>query len=199
VKVTASDGHGASVSTSSFNWKVTALSLTNPGTQHNAVGDKVSLSTIVASGVPSGDTPTYSATGLSSIGLSINASTGVISGTVTGAAKSYSVTVSVRDGAGASTSVSFTWTITALSVTNPGTQSAAIGASVSLQILASGLPVGDSWTYAASGLPSWLGINSTTGLITGTVSGPITSYSITITVSDGDGATASVTFTFKVT
>jgi Putative Ig domain len=37
-------------------------------------------------------------------GLSINPSTGVTSGTMTGAAKTYSVSVSVKDGLGATTS-----------------------------------------------------------------------------------------------
>jgi hypothetical protein len=39
-------------------------------------------------------------------------------------------------------------------VTNPGTQSASIGASGTLSIIASGLLAGwDSWTFAATNLP----------------------------------------------
>src|SRR5208282_1105091 len=109
-------------------------------------------------------TLTYSASGLPA-GLSINASTGVISGTVTGAAKTYAVTVSVGDGHGARTSQSFSWKITTLSVTNPGTQSAAVGATVTLAIIATGLPAGDSWSFSDTGLPPGLMINPTTGVI----------------------------------
>ena len=198
VTVTANDGHGGSAS-QTFTWNVSVLSLTNPGGQNNAVGDAVSLSTIQAGGLPAGDTPTYAATGLPA-GLSINARSGVISGTVTGAAKTYSVTVSVSDGLGASTSQSFTWKITVVSVTNPGTQSAAVAHTiVPLPIIASGLPAGDTWTFSATDLPPGLTINPITGVISGTVTGAITTYSVTVTASDGDGASASATFLFKVT
>ena len=197
VTVTASDGHGGSAS-QTFTWNVSVLSLSNPGGQNNAVGDSVSLSAIESTGVPTGATPTYTTSGLPS-GLSINASTGVISGTVTGAAKTYSVTVSVSDGHGGSTSQSFSWKITTLSVTNPGTQNAAVGATLTLAIIANGLPAGDSWSFSDTGLPPGLMINPTTGVISGTITGPITTYSVTITARDGDGASVSATFKFKVT
>ena len=57
----------------------------------------------------SGQTLTYSATGLPA-GLSINSSTGLITGTPTTAATS-STTVTVKDTTGATGSASFTWTI----------------------------------------------------------------------------------------
>jgi hypothetical protein len=57
----------------------------------------------------SGQTLTYSAAGLPA-GLSINSSTGLISGTPTAAATS-SVTVTARDGTGASGSSTFSWVI----------------------------------------------------------------------------------------
>jgi len=55
-------------------------------------------------------------------GLAINSSTGLISGTVANTASlttPYNVTVTASDGT-TSDSTSFTWTISALSVTNPG-------------------------------------------------------------------------------
>ena len=97
---------------------------------------------------------------------------------------------------------SFTWTITVLSLTNPGTQSAAFGTTINpLQIVASGLPSGYSWTFTATNLPSGLSINAATGVISGTLAetDPIKKYSVTVTASDGDGASVSVTFTFNVT
>ena len=150
VQVTASDGQGGSAS-QSFTWNVSTLSVTNPGTQNSADGDTVSLP-IVAGGLPTGDTWTYSALGLPA-SLTINTSTGVISGTVTGAANAYSVSVTASDGQGGSASQTFTWNVSALSVTNPGTQNSAVGDKVSLPITASGLPSGDSWTYGATGCP----------------------------------------------
>ena len=75
-----------------------------------------------------------------------------------------------------------------LSVTNPGTHNGAVGDSVTLQIQSGGLPSGDSWTYAATGLPSGLSINTSSGQIGGTITGSANAYSISITASDGQGA-----------
>jgi cellulase/cellobiase CelA1 len=68
----------------------------------------------MASDSASGQTLTYSATGLPA-GLSISSSTGLISGTPTATGNS-SVTVTATDGTGASGSASFTWTVTPASV-----------------------------------------------------------------------------------
>ena len=195
VSVTASDGQGASAS-QSFTWNVSTLSVTNPGTQNGAVGDSVALQ-IQASGLPSGDSWTYAATGLPS-GLSINTSSGQISGTITGSANAYSVSVTASDGQGASASQSFTWNVSTLSVTNPGTQNGAVGESVSLQIQASGLPSGDTWTYSATGLPSGLSINTRSGLISGKISAAPGAYAVSVTAGDGQGASVNQNFTWNV-
>ena len=195
VSVTASDGQGASAS-QSFTWNVSTLSVTNPGTRNGAVGDSVALP-IQSGGLPSGDSWTYAATGLPS-GLSINTSSGQIGGTITGSANAYSVSVTARDGEGASASQSFTWNVSTLSVTNPGTQNGAVGDSVALPIQSGGLPSGDSWTYAATGLPSGLSINTSSGQIGGTITGSANAYSVTVTASDGQGASASQSFTWNV-
>jgi Putative Ig domain len=110
--VTAQDTTGASGSTS-FSWTVNpaagnTVTVTNPGSQTSTVGAAVSLQ-IHASDSASGQTLTYSATGLPA-GLSINSSTGLISGTPTTAATS-SVTVTAQDTTGASGSTSFSWTV----------------------------------------------------------------------------------------
>src|SRR5215472_14787322 len=85
------------------------VTVTNPGNQSGTVGTAVSLQ-IHATDSASGQTLTYSATGLPA-GLSINSSTGLISGTPTTAATS-SVTVTAKDTTNAAGSASFTWTIT---------------------------------------------------------------------------------------
>ena len=84
------------------------VTVTNPGSQTGTVGTAVSLQ-IKATDSASGQTLTYSATGLPA-GLSISSSTGLISGTPTTAGTS-SVTVTAKDTTGASGSASFTWTI----------------------------------------------------------------------------------------
>ncbi|MEO7069405.1 MAG: Ig domain-containing protein [Nostocoides sp.] len=84
------------------------VSVTNPGSQTGTVGTARSLQ-ISASDSASGQTLTYSATGLPA-GLSINAASGLISGTPT-TATTYSTTVTAKDPTNATGSASFTWTI----------------------------------------------------------------------------------------
>ena len=99
------DGLTAFQSTSTTGNTVT---VTNPGSQTGTVGTAASLQ-ISASDSASGQTLTYSATGLPT-GLSISSTTGLITGTPT-TAGSYSVTVTAKDTTGATGSASFTWTI----------------------------------------------------------------------------------------
>jgi len=84
------------------------VTVTNPGSQAGTVGTAASVQ-IQASDSGSGQTLAYSATGLPA-GLSINSSTGLISGTPTTAGTS-SVTVTAKDGTGASGSATFSWAI----------------------------------------------------------------------------------------
>jgi len=107
------------------------VTVTNPGSLTGTVGTAVSKQ-ISASDSASGQTLTYSATGLPA-GLSISSS-GLISGTPTTAATS-SVTVTATDTTGASGSASFTWTISSTGgggctaaqlLTNPGFETGAI-------------------------------------------------------------------------
>ena len=86
------------------------VTVTNPGSQTSTVGTAVSLQ-IKAGDSASGQTLTYSASGLPA-GLSISSSSGSISGTPTTAGSS-SVTVTAKDTTGASGSASFTWTVNA--------------------------------------------------------------------------------------
>jgi hypothetical protein len=86
------------------------VTVANPGSQTSTVGTASSLQ-MSASDSASGQTLTYSATGLPA-GLSINSSTGLISGTPTTAGTS-TVTVTAKDTTGATGSVSFSWTVNA--------------------------------------------------------------------------------------
>ncbi|MFF3512237.1 putative Ig domain-containing protein [Streptomyces sp. NPDC002573] len=83
-----------------------------------------------------------------------------------------------------------------VTVTNPGSQSTTTGGSASLQIQATD-SAGASLTYSASGLPTGLSINSSTGLISGTASTAGT-YQVTVTAQDSTGASGSTSFTWTV-
>jgi hypothetical protein len=83
-----------------------------------------------------------------------------------------------------------------VSVTDPGSQSTTTGGSVSLQIHATD-SAGAALTYSASGLPTGLSINASTGVISGTASTAGT-YQVTVTATDGTGASGSASFTWTV-
>ncbi|MEU5255391.1 M4 family metallopeptidase [Streptomyces longwoodensis] len=83
-----------------------------------------------------------------------------------------------------------------VTVTNPGSQSSTVGTAVSLKITASSTNSG-ALTYAASGLPAGLSINSSTGVISGTPTTAGTS-STTVTVTDSTGASGTASFTWTV-
>jgi hypothetical protein len=193
--VTASDGtHSAS---QSFNWAVAHMALANPGDRSDREGAAVSLQ---LSATDAGGTPTFSATGLPS-GVSINSSTGLISGTLGVAdhgSSPYQVTVTATDGT-KNASQSFVWTVTPrVALVNPGPQANAAGDAVSLAVSAS--TVGGTLTYSATGLPSGLSINASTGVISGTIgsgAASTTPYSITVTANDGTSS-SSQTFLWTV-
>jgi hypothetical protein len=176
------------------------VTVTTPSNQTGTVGTAASLQ-IAASDSASGQTLTYSASGLPA-GLSIKSTTGLISGTPTTAGTS-SVTVTATDTTGAVGSAAFTWTVNSSSskntvtVTNPGSQTGTVGTAASLQIAASDSASGQTLTYSASGLPAGLSISSTSGLISGTPTTAGTS-SVTVTATDTTGAVGSAAFTWTI-
>jgi F5/8 type C domain/Beta-1,3-glucanase/Putative Ig domain len=174
------------------------VTVTNPGAKTSTVGTAASLQ-VQASDSASGQTLTYSATGLPA-GLSVNFSTGLISGTPTTAGTS-TVTVTAKDATGASGSASLSWTVNpaggnTVTVTNPGSQTSTVGTAVSLQMQASDSVSGQTLAYTASGLPAGLSI-SPAGLITGTPTTASTSTA-TVTATDSTGATGSAAFSWTV-
>jgi hypothetical protein len=85
------------------------------------------------------------------------------------------------------------------SLANPGTQTNAEGASVTLALSADDAD-DDALTFTASGLPSGLSIDASTGAIGGTLPYDAAGdYSVSVTVDDGHGATMGVAFTWTVT
>ena len=85
----------------------------------------------------------------------------------------------------------------AIALMNPGDQSDGAGASVSLQLVATGSPS----SYAADNLPAGLSIDPSTGVISGIISsgaGASSPYVVRAAGSNADGNTSSVQFTWTV-
>jgi subtilase family serine protease len=83
-----------------------------------------------------------------------------------------------------------------VTVTNPGSRTGTVGTATSLQIQASD-SAGLALTYTASGLPTGLSINSSSGLISGTPSAAGT-FNVTVTAKDSTGASGSASFTWTI-
>ena len=86
---------------------------------------------------------------------------------------------------------------TTVTVTNPGNQNNLVHQAASLQIAANDSLPGEPLVYSATGLPSGLSINSSSGLITGTLNVAGTS-SVKVTVRDTNGAVGTASFTWRV-
>ncbi len=80
-------------------------------------------------------------------------------------------------------------------VSNPSARSNAVNAPVSLQIQATGGAA--ALRYSATGLPTGLAINATTGLISGTPT-TVGGFNPTVTVQDGRVSPASVSFSWTI-
>jgi PKD repeat protein len=199
--VTLSATNGAGTGTQSF-----TLNVTNPVPPAPAITSASSGSAVIGSAfshqVTASNTPTsFGASGLPS-GLSINTGSGLISGTVstlaTAGVYSVNLTASNAGGTGAQT---FSLTLAnplppAPVITSANSTRAVLGVDFSFQVTASNSPT----TYAASGLPAGLAINSSTGLITGNVPTSLAagSYTATLTATNAGGSgTQTITFDVK--
>jgi predicted phage tail protein len=132
--------------------------------------------------------------------MSIDSGTGLIQWTpTTSQVGTHAVVARVADGHGGSATQSFSIAVAAPnsppSIANPGNQTSDVGAPVTLAIIASDAD-GDSLVYSASGLPAGLGIDASTGVISG-VPTTLGLRSVTVTVSDGV-AQASTQFSWNI-
>jgi putative Ig domain-containing protein/fibronectin type III domain protein len=171
--------------------------LQNPGKLMSGVGDVVSFQ--LSASDPDGDSIFYDTSGL--LGeLHVNHATGVISGTLTAAsAGTYSISALASDG-NVTVEQVFTWTVI---TTDRSPVMSVIPAQitpentpVSLTVSASD-PDGDELTFAATGLPPGLTIDSESGAIGGSTASIAGIYPVIVTASDGM-LTASRAFTWKV-
>ena len=118
-----------------------------------------------------------------------------------------SFTYKASDGAAESNVATVSLTVTPVNdapvVTNPGNQTNAEGAVISLQIQASDVDIpANTLSYDASGLPAGLSINASSGLIDGTIAaGAATGspYAVIVTVTDGQGGSTPASFQWTVT
>ena len=147
--------------------------------------------------ISASNTPTsFNATGLPS-GLSVNTSTGVISGTPSTAATS-SISLSAANAGGTGTAT-LALTINAAKPPAPVIKSATsasgtVGTAFSYTISASNTPT----SFNATGLPSGLSVNTSTGVISGTPSAAATSNISLSAANAGGTGTASLALTINV-
>jgi hypothetical protein len=187
ISATNSGGTGTQTFTLTVSDPLPAAPVITSASTGNAVAGSSFSHQVVASNSPT----SYAASGLPS-GLSINTSSGLISGTVSSSASAgvYSVSITATN-AGGTGAQTFALTVTiplpaAPVITSSNSGSAVIGSAFSHQVVASNTPT----SYAASGLPSGVSINSSTGLISGTVSSSASAgvYSVTIVATNAGGS-----------
>ena len=147
--------------------------------------------TVTATDVPT----TYSATGLPA-GLSISSSTGVISGTPSATGVSYvTVTASNIGGSSSETLTLSVYAPVAPVITSPTTTSAVVGQAFNYVIVGNN----NTTSYNATGLPSGLSVNTTTGAITGTPTSTGTSTVVLSAINAYGTGTANLTLTIYPT
>jgi Putative Ig domain len=136
-------------------------------------------------------------------GLTVNPS-GTVSGTVGGSPGTYTATVEVTDSENPAATATETYTISiaapSLAITTTSLPGADEGATYSATLSATGGVGPYTWTVTSGFLPDGLTLDTSTGVIGGTVlrgSGP---YTVTIEVSDSENpaATSEQTFTLDV-
>ncbi|WP_405077872.1 putative Ig domain-containing protein [Pectobacterium versatile] len=222
IKVTATDGSNASVSTT-FGLTVTNVNdapVVSGTIAAQSIAQGGSLNVTVPAGTftdPDGDTLTLSATLADGTALpawlSFNPATGTFSGTpASGDIGNLTIKVTATDGSSASVSTTFSLTVTAVNEAPvvSGTiaaQSIAQGGNLNVTIPAGTFtdPDGDTLTLSATladgtALPSWLSFNPATGTFSGTpANGDVGSLTIKVTATDGSNASVSTTFGLTVT
>lgn len=134
--------------------------------------------------------------------LSFNAQNGTVSGSPSvGDAGIYNIVITVSDGKGGSSECSFSITVNASNsapILPSGIQNVTININTLYEEQFTAYdPDGDSITFSATGLPLWLTLNSSSGLLSGTPTGTGV-HTITYTATDSHNASSSISYTITV-
>jgi prepilin-type N-terminal cleavage/methylation domain-containing protein len=131
-------------------------------------------------------------------GLSFS-SDGVISGTPT-TANTYNFTIRVTDGASHTATASFTLTIDdTLTITTTSLSDGRRLRSYSRTLAASGGTTPYTWAVSSGSLPAGLSLNTTTGVISGTITATAVTSNFTIRVTDSASHTATRNLSIRIT
>ena len=150
---------------------------------------------VIASGLPTSWALTG---GALPPGLSFNSATGIVSGTPT-TAGTYTVTVTATNANGTSSSVTLKFVVTlatAPAIVAGQSATGQAGQLLSYTLQATGNAT--SWALSGSSLPTGLGLNPTTGVVSGTPTAPGV-YVVNFTASNAQGTSPLRAVTFNIT
>jgi Putative Ig domain len=177
------------------------LAITTASLPNGNVGSAYSV-TLAASG---GISPyTWSlASGTLPAGLSLNAATGAITGTPTASVNNTPLTFGVQDSGSPKQNITANLTLTietaTLTVTTTSLPNGQVGSAYSTSLAATGGTTPYTWSITGGALPAGLGLNASTGAITGTPTAAVTSSSITFKVTDSGSPVQTAPKTLTIT
>jgi hypothetical protein len=188
VTVTATDANGCTGQTTySLVIACQAITVTNPSVATATEGTAFDQAFTASGGV---GTTTWSTSSTLPTGLTLNASTGHLAGTPTQTG-SFPITVTATDANGCSgTGGTYTLAVTCPTITVSGTIPALSYTTAMSTATFTQTGTGSAITWSASGLPSGVSINPSTGAVTGTPTATGT-FAATITATDAGGCTGS--------
>ncbi len=210
VTVTADNGVGTASESFMLTVKHLMSNVTSTSISAASVDEESPVSLDVSNNFSDekGGNLTYSATGLSGTGLTIDSATGVISGTTIAVDQDRGFTISVtatnKDGNKATETFTLTIKNVASTVTSTGIPSVSVNEETPYTLDVSGNfsdTKDGELTYTATGLEgTGLTINSETGVINGTSTDvdQDRDFTVTITAENADGNKAEETFTLTI-
>lgn len=134
-------------------------------------------------------------------GLTLSTTDGSVSGTPTAATAAADYTVTITDGAGATTNKPFSLTVNAALVATQAIATRDVTAGAAITDFTPVTAAGGTapWVFSVSpALPAGLSINSASGAISGNPTAAATLAPYTVTVTDAAGATANAAFALNV-
>jgi hypothetical protein len=177
IKVT--DGNGVSATSCTFTI-LSHVAMTCPATLTGAVGNPFSATPTVSGGL----TPYAFSLSLGTLpnGLTLSATTGAITGTPT-VAGGFTLQVTDAEAALAATTCAFNINPPSLHITTTSLPGVVQNAAYSATVMAAGGTAPYTWT-AGTPFPTWLSINSSTGVISGTANRGAGTFPLQVVVSD---------------